>query len=170
MFRRIAVAGALVLTMAAVGGRGGSMPAPTQLSTAPAATQMAPAALQVTGNTLVVAPLSGAEMATVQGAGLWRAIKSLFKKVVKAIASVFVSAIETILDWFEDYTTDDCRDREDRMEADDTETRNYATQEDADNGGPYTSSTVTSSWRTTQTVYTDYCPRPCGIQLICDPV
>lgn len=151
--------------MAAVGGRSGTPPAHPALSTAQAASQAAPLAPQVTGSALVVAPLSGAEMAAVQGAGLWRTIKSLFKKLVKAIASVFYSVIETILDWFEDYRTDDCRDREDQMEADDTETRNYATQQDADNGGPYTTSTQTSEWRTTRITYFDC--NPCGVEVVC---
>lgn len=167
MFKKLMLGAALSLTLVGGGIAATSGAAVTTTSTAvsqsAAAVQLAvnlpvPAAVQT-------APLSLAEMTSVQGGdGWWKKFKKWAKKVIKKVVGVIVQEIiEAIQEWLEEYSSPTSGGEQ--VNATDVQTRHYASQYDYDVDNAYSDNTEYGAWEQTNVWY-GQCADP--RQIICD--
>ena len=151
MTKRIFFGAALALTLA--GGAVAANVAPA-VAVAPAAAQVAsaPVAAAAVAQDAAAVQLTAAQMATVQGAGIFSIFKDLWKSVKKAIAGAIVSFFTNLFkSWIEQiFGVADGGQKEQKTQ---TVTENYNSQSDYDNGIVASTSTyeeptwtVTESW------------------------
>ncbi|HEU4452893.1 MAG TPA: hypothetical protein VFR81_07525, partial [Longimicrobium sp.] len=132
MIKKIFFSAALALTLA--GGAVAANVAPA-VAVAPVAAQVAsaPVAAAAVAQDAAAVQLTAAQMATVQGAGIFSIFKDLWKTVKKAIAGAIVSFFTNLFkSWIEQiFGVDDGGQKEQKTQ---TVTENYNSQSDYDNG------------------------------------
>ncbi len=134
-----------------------ALPAGSVMSTSVAVTQVdlaaglaAPAEVHAQG---AAVQLSRAEMGAVQGAGLFSWISNAFKWVARQlrVIGIIVAFVNLVFSWFESKVSTVAGG--DRLDRSDSETVNYASQADYDNGIVSSTSTTEGAWQQSEVWY-----------------
>ena len=133
------------------------LPSGRVMSTSAATTQVelaaglaAPAEVRAAG---MAVQLSRAEMGAVQGAGFFSWISNAFKTVARwlKVVGVIVAFVNLVFSWFESKPS--TVEGGDRLDRNDSETVDYASQSDYDNGIASGTTTTEGTWQQSQVWY-----------------
>ena len=133
------------------------LPSGRIMSTSAAATQVelaaglaAPAEVRAAGTAV---QLSRAEMGAVQGAGLFSWVSNAFKTVARwlKVVGVIVAFVNLVFSWFESKPS--TVEGGDRLDRSDSETVDYASQADYDNGVVASTTTTEGTWQQSEVWY-----------------
>jgi hypothetical protein len=97
--------------------------------------------------------LSRAEMGAVQGAGFFSWISNAFKTIGRwlRVAGIIVAFVNLVFSWFESKPSE--VEGGDRLDRNDSETVDYASQSDYDNGVVSSTATTEGTWQQSQVWY-----------------
>jgi hypothetical protein len=149
MTKKLFFSAALALTLA-----GGAVAAATSapvVAVAPAAAQAvsAPIAAAAVAQDAAAVQLTAAQMATVQGAGIFSFFKRVFRAVKRFIGGVIASIFRYLRDNWTVTVTVSGDDGGQEDEQEETVTENYNTQADYDAGNVSSTASETGAWVTT---------------------
>jgi len=150
MTRKLFFSAALALTLA--GGAVAAASSAPAVAVAPAAAAQAvsaPVAAAAVAQDAAAVQLTAAQMATVQGAGIFSFFKRVFRAVKRFIGGVIASIFRYLRDNWTVTVTVSGDDGGQEDEQEETVTENYNTQADYDAGNVSSSNSETGAWVTT---------------------